>query len=297
MKYALVDVGSNTIRLNVYEIDEDSKTFERIFSEKETTGLATYVENGKLSNEGIQAACDVLNRFKHIIELFEIKSYDVFATASLRNVDNTQECLKKVKQKTGIKIDLLSGEDEARYGTLGVLGWKYFEQGTIFDIGGGSTEITRIKDGTISSTASLEIGSLNLFKKHVKDIWPTQSEQVKIYSKVQQEFSSIECPKTKHLYAIGGTARAVLKLANNYLGKPKTNRRLTFEEFNEVYAFVMQKDKIVRNTILKACPDRIHTIIPGIIIMYTLCLKVQCADVVISPNGVREGYLIQKMTK
>ena len=120
---------------------------------------------------------------------------------------------------------------------------------------------------------------------------------MKIYSKVQSEFSSIECPKTKHLYGVGGTARAVLKLANNYLGKPKTNRRLTFAEFNEVYSFVVQKDKLVRNTILKSCPDRVHTIIPGIIIMYTLCLKAQCSDIVISPNGVREGYLIHKLTK
>lgn len=88
MKYAIVDLGSNTIRLSVYQTQEDGR-FRLLFSEKETAGLANYISGGRMRPEGIVRAGEVLMDFKRLLMQFAMEELHVFATASLRNIRNT----------------------------------------------------------------------------------------------------------------------------------------------------------------------------------------------------------------
>ena len=295
-KYAIVDLGSNTIRLSVYERKDDN-SFHLLFSEKETAGLAGYIEKGIMTPPGISRACEALENFHHLLRLFGMDEMRVFATASLRNIRNTQEAVKEIWKRTGLQVDVLSGEQEARLGYYGALSSAKLNKGALFDIGGGSTELVTFSEGKILSAQSLDIGSLNLFQKNVTGIWPKKSEISAIIHQIKGTLKQAHLPKepVKHLCGVGGTARAVLKIANVYHRLPLENRRLSCIQLEDVCILLQQKGRKARDLTLRMCPDRIHTIIPGILLMYTLCSVLGCQDIYISPYGVREGYLCQKI--
>ena len=99
MKQAIIDIGSNSIRLTLYETGGQS--FKILFREKIMAGLAGYVEDGKLSAEGIECACAGLLTFRKILQTLQIGNVCIFATASLRNISNTERALSVIRAATG----------------------------------------------------------------------------------------------------------------------------------------------------------------------------------------------------
>ena len=99
----------------------------------------------------------------------------------------------------------------------------------------------------------------------------------------------------RFICGIGGTARAVLKIANQYLEKPESNRLLTVAELDRTAAMLLDRKNTARKLILKNCPDRVHTILPGVIVMTTVTHKLCKEQLYISRYGVREGYLCHKL--
>lgn len=295
MKKALVDLGSNTVRLSVYQVFEDG-SFSLLFSEKETAGLVNYITDKHMSVEGFDKACDVINDFNRLMAQFDISELNIFATASLRNISNRDEALAYIKEKTGESINIVSGKEEAELGYYGAISETALNSGIIFDIGGGSTEIVRFDGKSIITADSYEIGSLNLFTAFVKNIWPSKSELKNIKERAKAVLSpavpDISC---NTICGIGGTNRALLSLANAYFKKTQDNRTITSAEFKKLKKVILKKDEVSKKLILKNCPDRIHTIIPGMLITNEIIKKLKADKIIISRNGVREGYLCQKI--
>lgn len=297
-KYALVDLGSNTVRLSVYNIHENGK-FETLFSKKEMAGLAGYIVDGKMSPDGINKACAVLLDFKVLLSQFNIDKMHVFATASLRNIQNTDEAVQIIKRRTGLEVDVVSGIEEGRLGYYGALYSTDLQNGYMFDIGGGSTEIVEIKNGEVIESQSLPMGSLNLFNTFVKKIMPKKSEITDIYNKIDKELSNctISDIKDKKVCCVGGTSRAMLKIVNAYCKKEPENRIITKKDLDKTIEMLIQKDIKSRGYLLKLCPDRLHTILPGAFLMQSMYNKLGCDKAFVSLYGVREGYLCQKFLK
>lgn len=119
MKQAVIDIGSNSVRLILYGIE--GQRFKIIFHEKIMAGLAVYVEDGALLQEGIECACNALFEFRQTLETLNICKAAVFATASLRNISNTDEALTEIETDTGFSVEVISGEEEARLGYTGAM--------------------------------------------------------------------------------------------------------------------------------------------------------------------------------
>ena len=154
-KYAVVDLGSNTIRLSAYNV-LDNGDFDLLFSEKEMAGIVNYInEDGLLSRDGIDKACAVLAGFRTLLGHFGMSEMHVFATASLRNIRNTDEAVHLIRRRTGLTVDVISGETEAKLGYYGAMLKNDMRTGAMFDIGGGSTEILECRDGEIEQAQSL----------------------------------------------------------------------------------------------------------------------------------------------
>ena len=113
----IVDVGSNTIRLSIYQWE--GRNFKLLMNKKEMAGLAGYIKNGVLSDSGILVACRVLSGFKALLANFSIDRLYVFGTASLRNIVNTEEAVDTIQAVTGLGVEVLSGADEAAFSFLG----------------------------------------------------------------------------------------------------------------------------------------------------------------------------------
>ena len=296
MKIAVVDLGSNTIRLSVYHPLPDGK-FELLFSEKAMAGLAGDIVDGVLSPEGIDRACEVLLDFKGLLHQLGMEQMHVFATASLRNIRNTGEAVDAIRQRAGVEVDVVPGDVEAELGYYGVLSATELKNGAMFDIGGGSTEIVEVRDGEILRAQSLPMGSLNLFTRHVEKIWPKKREAAAIECAVREMLEGARLPACKSglVYGVGGTARAVLKIANHVYQRPADNRTLTGKELSRLTRLLMERDRRARKLILGVCPDRIHTILPGILLMNALCAELRGKELYISQYGVREGYLCHRL--
>lgn len=298
MKTAIIDVGSNTIRLSVYNTFEDG-TFELLFSKKETAGLAGYIRHGKMSQSGIEKACGVLQSFQSLLHLLEVEVLHVFATASLRNIINTDEAIHRIYQETGILVDVISGKLEANLGCCGALDPLRPEKAAIFDIGGGSTGLVEVRSHEIYSSQSLAMGSLNLFNLFVSRIWPKDKELEKMTRCIQETFRQADLPERKldRIYGIGGTARAALRIINDYFGKDSDCRAFSKEELSEITNLLLERNSRTRELILNNCPDRVHTVIPGILILNTLSGYLAKDEIRISKYGVREGYLCHRVLK
>ena len=120
MKQAVIDIGSNSMRLTVYETTETGG-FTILFKDKVMAGLAGYVEDGALSLDGIARAVLGLMSFRNTLEALNITQVSVFATASLRNITNTAQAVSTIQRATGFSIEVISGEEEARYGYAGAM--------------------------------------------------------------------------------------------------------------------------------------------------------------------------------
>ena len=186
MKYSVIDIGSNSMRLTVYKVKNG--TFKILFKDKRMAGLAGYVEKGCISDRGIKRACDLLLEFRSTLETFDIMDrVYVFATASLRNIVNSDEAAAKITEETGFNIDIVTGEQEAVLGYQGVMRELYISDGILIDIGGASTEMVIFENGNIVSPRSYRMGSLKLFKDCVKHILPGKTSKERIRKSIEEE--------------------------------------------------------------------------------------------------------------
>ncbi|HWP79049.1 MAG TPA: hypothetical protein VN446_00250 [Candidatus Acidoferrum sp.] len=289
-------MGSNTIRLSVFKVgDGDIKP---VFQKKIMAGLADYVnDKGELSEKGILRAVSALQEFRDILSGIGIRDIYAFATASLRNVRNTEEARASICAKTGIELQVLSGKEEAVYGYLGATRHMKRDQGVLVDIGGGSTELVFYKDGEILQALSMPVGSLNMYSKYVKTLFPNESELRSIARAVRTQLDGIDKSAAQYelICGVGGTIRTACKLNNEIFGAPSSNREMAASNIDEIIETVRYNDKSSFGYILKIAPDRIHTIIPGMTILSTVADYFRCTKIHVSSQGVREGYLYQKL--
>ncbi len=298
MKQAVIDIGSNSMRLTVYETNAGS--FTVLFKDKVMAGLAGYVEEGVLSREGIARACQGLLSFQAVLEALDIRRAAVFATASLRNIKNTHQALSLLEAAAGYPIEVLSGEEEARLGYAGAMEELALSDGVFVDIGGASTEIVRFSQGTIQDAVSCPVGSLKLYRDHVKKILPNEQALVRMNRAIDLAAGeAIQKPRARSLplVCVGGTARACLRMTRAVYGLPETVNRISARQVEDLCTLLTGSQKRAADLILKQEPDRIHTMIPGLLILRHLVEGFGAGEIVVSKYGVREGYLCKKILK
>lgn len=298
MTYGIIDIGSNTIRMNIYHVE--GKHFDLLMSKKEAAGLAAYIKKGKLTAAGVDVLADVLTSFTANLDLLHVDHYRAFATASLRNTKNSSEVIAEIKKRCHVDIDLLSGVAEARLSFHGAVGGLDYDDGMYIDSGGGSTEIVLYDQKTPAILKSLPIGSLNLFEDFVEEVIPTSSEIAAISDKVKQELKAAEDKKNlfrvENLVVTGGSMRAIRKLLvqmgkidrNRYDFDPQDVQTLLTE------LSAMPAKQVIR-LFLKCKADRVHTLFPGLLIIAGIAKYTKAQHIQVSKNGVREGYLMEKV--
>ncbi len=290
--YAIIDLGANSIRLSLFQYRNEE--IKLILSKKSIAGLAGYVESGALSPKGIQKACSVLNNFKDVLCQLGIEHINVFATASLRNIINSTDAVGAIQEATGFGVHLLTGEEEARLGYCGAAQSSAVDTGLFVDIGGGSTELVTFEHGVIARALSIPFGSLNLSLKYVKGIMPHKSSILSIKQEMRRELKRtklFDIGEHFDLCAAGGTARAARKIYNDVYDMPNDNYILAYENFSGILTKYNEDRRDMTRRIKQLTPDRLHTVIPGIVILHTIASISQSQIITVVASGIREGYL------
>ena len=292
-----MDIGSNTVRLSVYK--ERNGEAVILFSEKDQVSLKSYVKDGKLTNKGIKRLYNTLKKFKALVDNFEdIDGVYPFATATVRDVANRKEILDLMKKDLDLDIEVLSGEEEAKLAFVGASVSTEVKEGVLCDIGGGSTEVVIIGQGKVIKSNSLSIGSLSAFNDYVDGLFVDKDSKKLIENKVLQLFddSSIYEEDFKILSAVGGSARAALNFYKDYYKLEDDTRSMDVKEFDSMVKDLIKKsDKKKMRMILDIKPDRIHTLLPGMIILNEISKFFNIETINVSQTGVREGYVYSKL--
>ena len=300
MLYGVVDIGSNTVKLNVYNSRDNDISVE--FSEKENLGLLFYINNGKLTDEGIEELVTVLKEMKNDLDYLKINSYSFFSTASLRNIENSAEVIQIIKDKVNIEIDLLSGEEEGELSFCGSISTIQKDNGILIDLGGGSVEIVLFKNRKIDEKYSIPVGSLKMYNDYVSDIIPNKKECNLIKERIYSELDKIGLnneEKIPFMCGIGGSIRAIKKiLVNLNLQKKKADLidvKLLKQLKEELKLNESNRNNYIYYKILHVKPSRIHTLVPALLIVESITSYFGCEEIQISKFSVREGYLYKKM--
>lgn len=302
--YGVVDLGSNSIRLVVYEVKDDrlaaytNRDFKSLANDKVMAGLAAYVEDGAFTQAGIEKAASVLKGHAKRARFYRCKRLEVFATAVLRNAANCAEAVAAIENASGLPINLLSARDEAHLGFVGATCDRSVKCGTLVDIGGGSTELTRIENGRDFDDASIGQGSLSSFAAHVKSILPTGPEMDAIAAELLgrlAELPQAEAYRAETLFGIGGSVRAAAKMLAQTAGGGARPKTMTPDDVRAILHWCRVDPDAFAHTALKASAERIHTLVPGCVILLALFEALGAERLEVCKYGVREGYLIERM--
>lgn len=299
-RYGIIDLGSNTIRLCIYEVDTTTekaltkRDLETLLNYKTMAGLASFVKNGVMTKKGIKKAISTINAHLKRAAHFNCAEIHVFATAVLRNCLNSEEATKAIEEACGVSIRILSNWDEAHLGFIGATLDCAIERGTLVDIGGGSTELTRIERGCDFNNISLPQGSLSSFADYVTGLLPTEEEIENIAAGIETnlEQASLSFYKNKQLYGIGGAIRSAAKVYGDVCNDGERYSYLLPEHLDEILARYQQEPEVFIHQALQTIPDRIHTFIPGCIIIRTVFEMCEAERLDICKCGIREGYLV-----
>ena len=296
MDYGVIDLGSNTIRLSVFRYEEGK--IRLVQTKKTIAGLASCIKDGGLTEIGVVRACMALNRYKAILEEQKIEKYSVFATASLRNINNREIVLNEIKERTGIVPEILFGDEEARLDFIGVKNGSELTRGVLIDIGGGSTELVLFENGEIKRLASIPIGALNLQNKSTKGIIPTDREIRKMRKIINKAIDELQWDfesDYETMYAVGGTSRAALEIAKELFRISSEEKSFNKENVKDIVNKLRSSDPKEYKPIYKINPERIFSLAGGLVILNEVVKRFGCEIINISKNGIREGYFIDRI--
>ena len=301
MIHAIIDIGSNTVRMAVYQIKDGA--VEQIMKKKDTTvGLASFVHDNVLEERGIKRLIYALEDFQKFLAALRIEDITIFATGALRNAANSREAVAAIKERTGLDIYVIRGEEEAELDFIGATHDLAAEAGLLFDIGGASTEMVHYEARKIVRKTSLPVGSLYLHTKFTKELLPSRTELGKMRADAARILDSAAgFTRLQGLPAcgIGGTFKGAAALCASFF-PASDGRTIRREEIKALLAHFLRDRALTEDDtvwLMRAVPDRMHTLLPGLVIADLLAERFALPSITYSDSGVREGYIYDRIWK
>jgi exopolyphosphatase/guanosine-5'-triphosphate,3'-diphosphate pyrophosphatase len=280
-KFATIDIGSNAIRLlisNIYTIN--SKTFttkNSLLRVPVRLGQDAFKE-GKISKINIKRLVDSMKSFKLIMKVHSVEKYLAYATSALRSSSNGELIVNEILNKTGLRVEIISGSKEAKIITNNN---KFYSRKKIFcflDVGGGSTELTLFKENKIIKSKSFKIGGVRLINNLVKN---------STWKELEVWISENLCnQKDIKLVGIGGNINKIFKISGNKIGVPlkKSLLDISLDKLDKMSDF----KKTIK---LKLNPDRIDVIVPAGKIYQFVMDKLNSKEILVPKIGLADAMV------
>lgn len=299
-RLGVIDLGSNSVRLVVYEPKPSNaaKPFRTLIDEKKMAGLAAYVNNGVFTEAGIKRAESVLGDLLRLADNLGCSRTDIFATAVLRNCANSEAAASAIEAAIDYPLSVLPARDEAHLGFVGASIGNSLTAGTLVDIGGGSTELTALGPDGDHAGASIPFGCVLAYANYVRTVLPTPAECRIMGDAFRREVEALpnkDGYRSERLYGIGGSVRAVAKMLAAISADGVRPSVIARGDLEGLFDLLQGDAPTFAHRAVKAAPERIHSLVPGMVILRTLTEELQAAEVVPCKYGIREGYLITHM--
>ncbi|MFO1118400.1 MAG: exopolyphosphatase [Beijerinckiaceae bacterium] len=290
---AIVDIGSNSVRLVAYEGRTRAPT--PIFNEKAFCGLGRgVVTTGALADEAMARALAALSRFEALCRTMGVKDLQVVATAAARDARNGPEFIARAEQAIGAPIRLLSGPREAELSALGVVSSMYRPDGVVGDLGGGSLELIELSGAELGRGLTLPLGGLALLDASGRS--PKQA--VKLAREALADVGALRKLKGRNFYAVGGTWRALARLhmlQRSYPLNVMHNYEIPARDAEDFAELIERVDIDSLNAVDAISAQRRPLLAYGAIVLDEIIKRGKPRAIVMSAAGVREGLLYEQL--
>ncbi|PQL90904.1 exopolyphosphatase [Apibacter adventoris] len=281
--YAAIDIGSNAIRLLINTIYEtpQSVTFNKTSLVRVPIRLGQDVFTvGKISKKTINRLADAMTAYKLLMKIYNVDRYRAFATSAMREAENSSEVIKKVKEKSGIKIEIISGKEEAKVIFSSELR-NYLESDNYYlyvDVGGGSTEISLLNKGSVLYSQSFPIGTVRLLDGKVEESY--------IPKVIKPWVEKITQNKHIELIGSGGNINYIFKESGKKEGK-----FLSYHYIHQQYELLKNLTYEERIEKFNMKPDRADVVVPALLIYNSIMRYAHATRIHIPKIGVADGMI------
>lgn len=241
-RIGLIDIGSNTIRLVIFEFDKKTG-LDEVLNIKTPARLSQYLTNDlTMTQEGIEVLTTTLSSFKRVSDKFATDELHPIATAAIRQSTNRDDIIKHIEQQLNITMRIIPEESEAFYGYYAITHTTNISDGISVDIGGGSTEVTLFKDKQLKAAHSFPFGVVTLTKKFFSDKPHNDKHAIKDMEKfLIKQFSQLDWLNDAQvaLVGVGGSARNVARIhqsAHDYPIGGVHNYSMSAKDVEEVFS-------------------------------------------------------------
>lgn len=283
MKFGAIDIGTNAARLLVGEVSSEDGHFfvEKISYTRVPLRLGGDVfENGRISKKKADHFVKTIKAFSLISEIFEVKALRACATSAMREATNSKTIRQRILDETGVKIDVISGDEEAAliFGTFFLMDIDKTKPFMVIDVGGGSTEITIFEKGERVASKSFEIGTLRLLKgKTRSSIWQEMHDWIDSHSDYSESHA---------IYATGGNINKAHKLLGAGHMEPILLEKL--EKLKNDLEPLTIRQRMDR---FQLKPDRADVLVPALDIYCYILKKLNCNEIIVPKIGLSDGIV------
>lgn len=293
-RIGVIDIGSNSIRLVVY--DALKRAPLPLFNEKVFCGLGkNLASTGKLNPEGVKLAEACIRRFLALVRIMDVVELQILATAAVRDASDGAQFVETLERKHRININVISGKKEAKLAAEGIFSSFYKPSGLAGDMGGGSIELVALQDGNTYDQTTLPIGPLRIL-----DMGKGEKDKMrKLIAEGMNGERWLESLHPEHFYAIGGSFRA---LAHIHMAREQYPLDIVQHysiRSNAARKFLKDIHTSTAPEIAKmpgAPAKRVEALIPAALVLEHILDITEPQDVVFSASGIREGYLYEKLS-
>ncbi|MEV0902396.1 Ppx/GppA phosphatase family protein [Actinoplanes sp. NPDC049802] len=296
MRLGVLDVGSNTVHLLVVDAHRGGHP-DPMRSEKTQPRLAEQVEAGRLTEAGARRLVRAVARAKATAAIAGCDELLAFATSALRDAENSAAVLARVRAETGVELQVLSGEDEARYTFLAARRWYGWSAGRllVLDIGGGSLELAVGRDEDPDVALSLPLGAGRLTRQRLPGDPPARRD----IEALTADLDATLAPVARRLREAGpydvavGTSKTFRSLAQLAAAAP--SHTLTDVGLRQLFAFISRMASADLAGLDGVSPGRAHQLVAGALVAGAAMRALDVRELQICPWALREGVILHRL--
>lgn len=283
--YAAIDIGSNAVRLLIKEIKEEQGKahFSKVLMLRVPLRLGFDVfDIGKISEKKEKNMIRLMKAFRHLMKIYDVKHCRACATSAMRDAKNGMDIIKQIEKKTGVHIDIIDGQEEAKIIYNNHVEHMEDQKGNYMyvDVGGGSTEINLLSEGQLVCSRSYNIGTVRMLNNAVKD-----SEWERLKNDLAELAKSY--PQT-NIIGSGGNINKLYRLADKKNKKKMTMQVSVLQELHTRLKALSLEERMEQ---FGMKPDRADVIIPAVEIFLTIANIIGASYIHVPVIGLSDGII------
>ena len=282
--YAGIDIGSNAVRLLIKCLNEPGSTEPlskvQLVRVPLRLGEDAFVD-GRISKKKSKQLISLMKAYHELMEIYEVEAFRACATSAMRDAENGMELVDKIYEKTGIKIEIIDGREEAQLissDLIRALSGQEEETFLYIDVGGGSTELNLVRGSDLIESRSFDIGTIRQLSGKVRD------EERESFSKYVQHLK--ETYGTLRLVGTGGNINKLLRL-----GAPSERANICNLPVANLRAVANEYTPVERMLIFRLKPDRAEVIVPAADIFLLVADITEATEIIVPTKGLADGIV------